>query len=505
MIWLASFPRSGNTFFRNVLYEVYGLASSTYHQDEQRELDPNFASFPVVKTHLLPADLPAEWRDKPSVYLIRDGRDALVSIAHHRKDIVAPGTDFFNNLLEAILAQKGSFFGGWSKNVRQWTQKADIVIRFQDLIQDPIREIEKLRSIIDLPQPNLDKLPTFKDLKFGQPQYGGGRGKQFLSSRAQKHFRKGRVGEWKEELPANLEKVLWAQHGRTLTEWGYEGPQQDLGNASPKRVMIEASKLYGQDNDGIKRYLAELINGLRILTRYQAEWDICLYDQNGIQSLRDLDSPEEALPSSSGADFRTLDEKEAILLDRRTMDYEKKLLLLKAFVKRQLPDALYDKLSVYYRQGPFRQLLTKVRQQAKSWGPRAESKDIAQALGQADLIHIPLPQHLSPKLPTDNLLLVSVHDLTHHFFPDYHTKQNIALAENGMQQIVQRQAEVLAVSQSTQKDVLAHYPIPTARIHLCYEAANMGRFNPSKRQADIAPLREKYGLPSQPYLMCLST
>ena len=31
MIWLASFPRSGNTFFRNVMFELYGLESYDYY------------------------------------------------------------------------------------------------------------------------------------------------------------------------------------------------------------------------------------------------------------------------------------------------------------------------------------------------------------------------------------------------------------------------------------------------------------------------------------------
>ncbi|HRW76650.1 MAG TPA: sulfotransferase domain-containing protein, partial [Saprospiraceae bacterium] len=99
MIWLASFPRSGNTFFRNVLYEVYGIESSTYHQEANYPLEADYDQFDVVKTHLLPSQLvPADPRIK-KVYIVREGRDALVSIAHHRKDIVQPGTDYYLNLL----------------------------------------------------------------------------------------------------------------------------------------------------------------------------------------------------------------------------------------------------------------------------------------------------------------------------------------------------------------------------------------------------------------------
>lgn len=109
MIWLASFPRSGNTFFRNILYEVYGISSSEYHMEKTKKVIEDFDSFPVIKTHLLPHQLPKNLQDLKSVYIIRDGRDALVSLAHHRKDIIAPGSNYYKNLTEAILARGGSF------------------------------------------------------------------------------------------------------------------------------------------------------------------------------------------------------------------------------------------------------------------------------------------------------------------------------------------------------------------------------------------------------------
>lgn len=57
VIWLASFPRSGNTFFRVVLHEVYGIESSSFHLESRYPLDPGYDKYPVVKTHLLPGQL----------------------------------------------------------------------------------------------------------------------------------------------------------------------------------------------------------------------------------------------------------------------------------------------------------------------------------------------------------------------------------------------------------------------------------------------------------------
>ncbi len=119
MIWLASYPRSGNTFFRIVLHEVYGIPSSTFHREDAYPVDDDYASYPVVKTHLLPHEIVPQNPDIPAVYLVRDGRDAVVSMAHHRTDLVAAGSDYAENLTATILAADGSHFGGWSEHARQ--------------------------------------------------------------------------------------------------------------------------------------------------------------------------------------------------------------------------------------------------------------------------------------------------------------------------------------------------------------------------------------------------
>ena len=225
MIWLASFPRSGNTFFRNILYEVYGIASSEYHLETNKKVQKDFASFPVVKTHLLPHQLPEKLQAAKSVYLIRDGRDALVSIAHHRKDIVAPGSNYYKNLTEAILARGGSFFGGWSENVRAWTEKADIIIRYEDLIVEPIAQVERLRAIMDLPQPQIEKLPSFQKLKNGTPKYGSG-GNKLISKdekleRANKFFRRGIAGAYKDEMPKLFQLLFWLKNKEQMKAHHY--------------------------------------------------------------------------------------------------------------------------------------------------------------------------------------------------------------------------------------------------------------------------------------------
>lgn len=499
MLWLASFPRSGNTFFRNVLYEVYGIESSTFHRDPQRELDENYADYRVVKTHLLPSELPPDTQDWPAVYLVRDGRDSLVSIAHHRKDIVEPGTDFYNNLLEAILAQGGSYFGGWSENVRQWANRAAVVIRFEDLIEDPIREVEKLRSVIDLPQPDINKLPTFKQLKFGRPQYGAGKK---AKGNQDKHFRRGKAGGWKDELPADLEKLLLNIHGRELQRWGYLTEDFATSLVTPKKVMIECSKLYGHDNDGVKRYLSELVFGLSIVLPHLPEWDVCLYDRKSIQPIIQPIKEDADVELEEGADFKQVSEKEVILKDRRTMGYEKQLLLLKTRVKKIMPTPVYRALANFYLRGPFRTMLNNFKLFARRWKFRKNEAEVFSEVAAADLIHLPLPQHFTELPEHIPPLVVTAHDLTHKLLPDFHTVQNIELSERGMQKCLERDAHFIAVSQSTSNDLSELYDIPVQRISKVLEAVNVGKFRPSKLTASI---RKRYKVPDEPYLMCLST
>lgn len=225
MIWLASFPRSGNTFLRNILYEVYGISSVDYQTPSKETLKPKYKKSLVIKTHLLPHQLPKDLQNAKSVYLIRDGRDAMVSFAYHRKNIVAPGSNYYFNLALSILfARERSFFGGWSKNVDAWTKKATIVIYYEDLIRNPIKEVERLRSIVDLPPPKIDKLPNFESLKNGTPKYGSG-GKNLTIKDKQKfaqHFyRRGVSGTYKKDMPRFFQFLFWLRNRKMMKAHNY--------------------------------------------------------------------------------------------------------------------------------------------------------------------------------------------------------------------------------------------------------------------------------------------
>jgi len=223
-LWLASFPRSGNTYVRIVLDEIYNITSSEY-PEPNKILNNKYHHYPVVKTHLLPIDIISIDPSIPAAYIVRDGRDALVSMAHHRKDIVDPKSNYYKNLKEAIISPGGSNFGGWSTNVEQWMKRTKVIIKFEDLIKDPIESVGILNSLIDMPTPQKNNLPSFEDLKNSKRKSLTNSislaNTKKLPDRRKKFFRRGIVGSWKDEMPNELHELFWEMHSEAMIKLGY--------------------------------------------------------------------------------------------------------------------------------------------------------------------------------------------------------------------------------------------------------------------------------------------
>lgn len=227
IVWLASFPRSGNTFLRILLQEFYGISSNDiYHMyDHSKSVDVapgleiNLKSMSIeemgksetfyfLKTHDLPDD------DYPALYLVRDGRDAYVSYTHfvlsfkrQRRLLSAFRKHFFDRQLRDLLVNDP--FGGWSGNVAAWTQRTapTAVIRFEDLIADPVDVVRRGLTEIDYrpPQTSDARVPEFDELRQKSPAF----------------YRKGQVGGWREEMPENLQKLFWERHGSVMRQMDY--------------------------------------------------------------------------------------------------------------------------------------------------------------------------------------------------------------------------------------------------------------------------------------------
>ncbi len=467
MITLVSYPRSGNTFLRNVLFEVYGIASSTYLKAGFGP-DEGWQEATVVKTHHLPEELPHDLMQCKIVLLVRDGRDAVVSFAHHRKDVVAPESTFNQNLNEAIYAAEGSHFGGWSTHTEMWLQRADLVIHFEDLIENPIVQCERLKAFLDLPEPNIQKLPSFSSLKNGQPEYGSGK---YVTTKnlASSWFRKGQVNGWKDELTDFQHTLFWHLHGEMMEQMGYSlgGDQTPFVHSKAtdgKRIIIEASKLSEPFFDGIKRYVHELLKAAQVSNR-SMEVDVLI--DGRIVSL------ESAL---------------ALVGQQKIIKKNRAFLTVKNILKAVLTDAAYNQLA---RAFPLQKL------RSLSVAPHRKS-----AHAHYDAVLLTLPQHYEAvsKIAADKTFAV-IHDTTHFTHAELHEENNARLAAEGMQWIRNNEVKCIAVSQSTAND-LSDQGVDAKVI---YEGVNRKVFYPINNVHLLQLVDERYQLPPNRFLLSVST
>lgn len=122
IIWLASYPRSGNTFLRTILWHCFQLRSASIYPNDlggnqsletytghiehgpQMHVQLQENGVPLVKTHDAPKN------NNAAIYVIRDGRAACVSLWEFYKR---------NIPLEDVI-EGNHMFGTWSNHVQSW-------------------------------------------------------------------------------------------------------------------------------------------------------------------------------------------------------------------------------------------------------------------------------------------------------------------------------------------------------------------------------------------------
>lgn len=156
-IWLASYPRSGSTLLRTILFQCFGLKSASIYQGEFSE-NAELAGFvghlehdsagvvnwppgvpQLIKTHGCSGTYAG-----PAIYAIRNGHDAVRS-----------GARFYRNALSIEDIIKGKQpFDLWSKNVSFWTSKSrgpTLLLRYEDMVNDMESSLSTLSNVLGRP------------------------------------------------------------------------------------------------------------------------------------------------------------------------------------------------------------------------------------------------------------------------------------------------------------------------------------------------------------------
>jgi len=273
LIWLASYPKSGNTWLRtfltnllieknapadinqliprywandNILIEKYiDVEPSELTEDELLSLRPKAyveysnsnENFLYLKIHdayfhvnenesIVPAD-----QTYKVIYVIRNPIDIVGSFANHQGESYDEIIDFMNRD-DALLNQQGSSYHrfsperlySWSRHVESWTKSglSVLVVRYEDMQSNPRDTFFKISEFLQLNKPieEVEKAIQFSEFKLlkRQEEISGFGAK---NKKATNFFRKGKVGSGTHELSQTQIKKILADHESIMKQFKY--------------------------------------------------------------------------------------------------------------------------------------------------------------------------------------------------------------------------------------------------------------------------------------------
>jgi aryl sulfotransferase len=274
IVWLASYPKSGNTWFRafltallnpgnsdvdiNNLYqttiassrqlfeEIVGLSSTDLTSEEIDRIRPLvYRQNALESNEILYHKVHDAWTSLPSgeplfpvdvtkvaLYFIRNPLDVAVSFAHHLNTDIDrtiaimnnPGYSFcqrsdrlYNQLRQRLLT--------WSGHVKSWVDESSIplmVMRYEDMKEKPVETFSMSAAFIGLNY-SCDEIGaalnfvSFSRLKEQEEEKGFNE----KSANTRSFFRKGIVGDWKNVLTREQVNRIIEAHGETMKRFGY--------------------------------------------------------------------------------------------------------------------------------------------------------------------------------------------------------------------------------------------------------------------------------------------
>lgn len=222
IVWLASYPRSGNTFLRIVLHRLYGVPTYSIYDDDDpvaQRIGPELVGYrPKPADRAWMQDSAEVFFTKThkrhkgdlhrALYLVRDGRAAVVSQAHQQREQDVAAGDTAPKAFEAYLRaailrpflpdQPSS--GPWGGNVLSWLDAPNVpltVLRYEDLMIDPRgRVTHAVNALLPELTANAEAtIPSFPELHHVDEAF----------------FRRGAAHSFRDEMSDELHELFWAQ------------------------------------------------------------------------------------------------------------------------------------------------------------------------------------------------------------------------------------------------------------------------------------------------------
>ncbi|CAA0108015.1 Uncharacterised protein [BD1-7 clade bacterium] len=276
IIWLASYPKSGNTWFRmflnallnpdksldiNELDEAKTIASSRAWFDrvigydsadltdtEIDRLRPRVYEFAAehyesVQFHKIHDAYTFNDQGEPlvsasaslgAIYIVRNPFDVCVSYAHHKgqndvskvlslmtdgiqEDPFVPKKKQQSQLRQKLLT--------WGEHVESWADAKEVpccVIRYEDMQSKPLETFGKALQFAGIEATDQDILTALEKCNFARLQQQEDQGDfKERPHKSKKFFRQGKVGSWRDELPESMVLPFIEKHQDTMRKFDY--------------------------------------------------------------------------------------------------------------------------------------------------------------------------------------------------------------------------------------------------------------------------------------------
>jgi hypothetical protein len=273
IIWVASFPKSGNTWTRTFLHNLVKLQSgddeaqqinemnrfttwdlgkdryskllgfepgtdhrkeiaATRHKVQEQIADSSDGAVFIKTHHALVMDRGHSTINftvtSGAIYIVRNPLDVAISYAHHMNRPVDEAIErMATENLETEVTEKSVYevYGSWSQNVWSWTRtphRSIHVMRYEDMLASPHKSFGALAEhlLLDATAEQLSLAidrSSFEKLK-EQEDAEGFREKP---KAAERFFREGRAGQWKDVLTRPQVERIVRDHGEQMKRFGY--------------------------------------------------------------------------------------------------------------------------------------------------------------------------------------------------------------------------------------------------------------------------------------------
>lgn len=274
IVWLASYPKSGNTWFRAFLSALLNPGQPTIDINNlhdatiasSRQLFDEMAGVPsadltpaeidrlrplVYRRNALESDeivyhkVHDCWKTLPDgtplfpaditlavLYFIRNPLDVAVSFSHHLPASIDHTIDIMNNPEYAFCHRTDILYNQlrqqlhtWSGHVTSWVDHSGLpllVLRYEDMKADSFTTFSKAVTFIGLKATPAAIKKAIEQTSFDRlKQQEAEKGFSEKSARAESFFRKGLVGDWKNVLTPGQVKRITSAHTEVMHRFGY--------------------------------------------------------------------------------------------------------------------------------------------------------------------------------------------------------------------------------------------------------------------------------------------